>query len=307
MSTAPAIIRPYTSYNLFFQLEREYIIQTLHGFQPTIASKDMFDPTNRSTYQGPPLPSRYANLVLPYDWHIPGKTRRRKRSHRKTHGKIGFHELNELISKAWSAVDTETRSYCTRLSDIDARKYKTIKSKTTVADKAERKQRKDKKAMSRSTKKENKDYGYSNDISASSDWAIGIPQDDVAIYCSRHNVGISSPNIFHVITRGNEEQEDGATTTMKPRDPISETEVDISDDEIMAMWRRWHPEDDGIPSHLCQRCVKDPDQSQGKDTQDCGRMSFIDEEYGRFKEIGNQFRQRLPGRLQRNVFVAYQA
>jgi len=129
----PPTTRPYTSYNLFFQLEREYILQTLLGFQPTIASKDIFNPADK-TYpaEGPPLPSRYENLVLPYDWHIPGKTRPHERSHHKSNDK---NELNEEISEAyrtaWSTADYEMRNFCARLSDIESRNYKKDRRKTT--------------------------------------------------------------------------------------------------------------------------------------------------------------------------------
>ena len=128
MSAPTPPIRPYTSYNLFFQLEREYILQTLLRFTPTLSSEDFFDPADDTNYQGPPLPPRYHNLLLRNDWHIPGKTHRRNRKHRKTHGKIGFHELNERISQAWSVVDEETRRFCAALSDIGSKKYKTKKT-----------------------------------------------------------------------------------------------------------------------------------------------------------------------------------
>ena len=143
--TSPTSTRPYTSYNLFFQLEREYILQIKHGHQPTNnkfssdSDNKLFDPSDTSNYQGPPLPTRYANLILPYDWHIPGKTLRRKRSHRKSHGKIGFHELNEQLSKAWSFVDDETRRFCTCLSELERRKYKKIEEKNEKTVKKDKK------------------------------------------------------------------------------------------------------------------------------------------------------------------------
>ena len=136
-TTPPKAVRAYTSYNLFFQLEREYILQTLLGHHPTVSKTDiLFDPTDRTYYQGPPLPSRYQNLILPYDWHLPGKTQRRKRVHRKTHGKIGFHELNGRISSSWQVIDDEIRSFCTSLADIESIKYKKINKKTTTPKKS---------------------------------------------------------------------------------------------------------------------------------------------------------------------------
>jgi len=136
----PPPTRPYTSYNLFFQLEREYILQTLHNHTPTITSPSkIFNAATSPTYpaNAPPIPPRYANLILPYDWHIPGKTKRRKRLHRKSHGKVGFHELNDRISKAWSVADEGVREFCARLSQIESMKYRSTATrgnrKTTAA------------------------------------------------------------------------------------------------------------------------------------------------------------------------------
>ena len=36
------------------------------------------------------LPQKYREIILSYDWYIPGKTQRKKRKHRKSHGKISF-------------------------------------------------------------------------------------------------------------------------------------------------------------------------------------------------------------------------
>jgi hypothetical protein len=116
--------RPYTEYNLFFQLEREYILQIELGFKPDYEPSEIFDPSDSSHYQGPPLPARYSGLVYLYDWHLPGKERRRKRRHRKTHGMIGFQELSLKIADAWKTVDAETRTFCAELCDMGMTIYK---------------------------------------------------------------------------------------------------------------------------------------------------------------------------------------
>jgi hypothetical protein len=125
-STKPC--RPYTEYNLFFQLEREYIIQAELGFQPDYECADVFDPSDLSNYQGPPLPSKYRGLTYLKDWHLPGKEKRRKRRHRKTHGKIGFRQLSLRIAEAWKHVDEETLKFC-----IDLRNIGLIQHKNQVA------------------------------------------------------------------------------------------------------------------------------------------------------------------------------
>jgi hypothetical protein len=93
--------------NIFFQLEREHILQAQLGFLPEYELSEIFDPSDKSNYQGPPLPSRYDGLVYLKDWHLPGKEKRRKRRHRKTHGMIGFQELSLKIADAWKMVDPE--------------------------------------------------------------------------------------------------------------------------------------------------------------------------------------------------------
>ena len=114
--------RPYTEYNIFFQLEREYILQTLYLVVPIFDSKDAFDCSDVN-YHGPPLPSKYSDLVLPKDWFVPGKARRRKRSHRKSHGKISFSDLSKKISSHWRNVNDETRLFCSQVSDISMMAY----------------------------------------------------------------------------------------------------------------------------------------------------------------------------------------
>ncbi|KAL7462818.1 hypothetical protein ACHAXS_003194 [Conticribra weissflogii] len=122
-STMTKPTRPYTEYNIFFQLEREYILQVLLGVEPAYEPLEIFH-ASQPSYRGPNLPPRYADLVLPNDWFVPGKEKRRKRRHRKSHGAIGFHELSLKIADAWKNVDDESRTFCAVLSDIGMLEYK---------------------------------------------------------------------------------------------------------------------------------------------------------------------------------------
>ena len=111
-------------YNIFFQLERAYILQVLLNNQPNLESNEIFHPS-QSTYSGrPALPSRYASLVLPYDWHLPGKEQRRKRKHRKSHGAISFHDLSARVVNAWKVVDDDVKAYCSQVCAIGMLRYK---------------------------------------------------------------------------------------------------------------------------------------------------------------------------------------
>ena len=79
--------RPYTAYNIFFQLEREFILQSILGVTPSGVDV-AFDQAKDDVI--PTLPKKYHDIVLSDDWYVPGKAQRKKRKHRKSHGKISF-------------------------------------------------------------------------------------------------------------------------------------------------------------------------------------------------------------------------
>ena len=112
-------MRPLTAYHIFFQIEREYIIQTTAGPD---ADKSIH---NNKSYL-PDVPRRYRNIKLLSDWYAgPGK--RQKRKHRKSHGKIGFLELSRVISKRWATLDSadpETKQYVTKIAARELDEYK---------------------------------------------------------------------------------------------------------------------------------------------------------------------------------------
>jgi len=90
-------MRPLTAYHIYFQIEREFIIQTLSG-----------EDADKSIHEGKKclddVPERYINTKLSPDWYFgPGK--RAKRKHRKQHGKIGFLELSRVISTRWAKLE----------------------------------------------------------------------------------------------------------------------------------------------------------------------------------------------------------
>lgn len=127
-------MRPLTAYHIFFQIEREYIIQTTAGPD---ADKSIH---SKKSYQQD-VPRRYRDIKLLPDWYAgPGK--RQKRKHRKSHGKIGFLELSRVISKRWATLDTsdpETKQYVARIAarELDEYKVEMIEWKEMVGDDAE--------------------------------------------------------------------------------------------------------------------------------------------------------------------------
>ena len=111
-------LRPLTAYHIYFQIEREFIIQT-----NTSPGNISIDP-NKSFLRD--VPRRYRSIRLLSDWYAgPGK--RQKRKHRKSHGMIGFLELSRVISKRWATLETtdpETKRYVTRIAKRELEEYK---------------------------------------------------------------------------------------------------------------------------------------------------------------------------------------
>ena len=111
-------MRPLTAYHIFFQIERELIIQTSEG---EIANKSSLD---NKVYLDD-VPQRYKNIRLLPDWYAgPGK--RKKRKHRKQHGKIGFLELSRVISARWAElveIDPETKAFVQKIAQSEIEEY----------------------------------------------------------------------------------------------------------------------------------------------------------------------------------------
>ncbi len=111
-------MRPLTSYHIFFQLERELIIQTMAGDdadESILANKVYLND----------VPQRYRNIKLLPNWFAgPGK--RQKRKHRKQHGQIGFLELSHRISSTWANledIDPEVKLYVQTVAQDQIEEY----------------------------------------------------------------------------------------------------------------------------------------------------------------------------------------
>lgn len=72
----------------------------------------------------PTLPEKYQDIILSDDWYIPGKAQRKKRIHRKSHGKIGFSDLSKRVATAWHNSDNDVKLFCAEVSDITMQEYK---------------------------------------------------------------------------------------------------------------------------------------------------------------------------------------
>ncbi|KAL3773905.1 hypothetical protein HJC23_010358 [Cyclotella cryptica] len=125
-------MRPLTAYHIFFQIEREFIIQSMpDGEGDTVQRTSTRDA--RSTLQN--VPNRYKSIKLSPDWYFgPGK--RPKRKHRKAHGKIGFMDLSRIIASRWAeleSIDPEVKTFVQKLAKqeldeylADMKKYKEL-------------------------------------------------------------------------------------------------------------------------------------------------------------------------------------
>jgi hypothetical protein len=112
-------MRPLTAYHIFFQIEREYIIQTL----PDAGEESPKSSPNKKVLED--VPDRYKAVKLSPDWYFgPGK--RPKRKHRKAHGKVGFMELSRIIASRWAELDTldpEVKAFVTKLAKQELDEY----------------------------------------------------------------------------------------------------------------------------------------------------------------------------------------
>jgi hypothetical protein len=131
--------RPYTEYNIFFQLERDRILMELEdkkNEEGGVGDEEPNSPTERILNQPSdendilPRPPQFAHLKLMPKWYdstvriAQNKLNKSKRKHRKTHGLVGFLDLTKMISKAWAAADAETKGYCKRVADRQLGYYK---------------------------------------------------------------------------------------------------------------------------------------------------------------------------------------
>ena len=108
--------RPLNSYNLFFILERELLLQS-NGFDTTKgkglsrrSTSVYFDDYADLALRFPPLPSRYQSVHLSADWYMHGKDKK-TREHIKTHGVISLKELSRSMAANWKMVDEDIKEY----------------------------------------------------------------------------------------------------------------------------------------------------------------------------------------------------
>lgn len=109
--------KPYSAYNIFFRLERMYILH-----QNNLLDQDTYVAAASSAHLDPiehPRPARYASLPLPPMWYssISRLQAEKSRSHKKRQGgSMTKAEINALVSEGWRGVDEEIFRYCKRVA-----------------------------------------------------------------------------------------------------------------------------------------------------------------------------------------------
>ncbi|KAL7465996.1 hypothetical protein ACHAXS_006287 [Conticribra weissflogii] len=115
--------RPFTAYNIFFQLERNYILQNANpSTKPQLDSTDIDENADSR-------PPRYRDIVLPKNWYSVEfhsyKNKNCSKKHRRIHGVMSFIELSKAIAKHWNEADNETKMYCRDLAEEELERYQT--------------------------------------------------------------------------------------------------------------------------------------------------------------------------------------
>eukprot|EP01082_Thalassiosira_pseudonana_P016107 g14387.t1 g14387 contig9:1729091-1730536(-) len=110
-SPPPKPKRSYTSYNIFFQLERHRFLQSHPKYR--VENDIIPEDIDQDALTRPP---QYHHVILPADWWKPNETKKRRQDH-KCHGLISFVNLSKRIAQNWNDCDVETRVYCKDLAD----------------------------------------------------------------------------------------------------------------------------------------------------------------------------------------------
>ena len=113
--------RPLSAYNLFFSKERERILREIEGKTEEDEEEKAEAAEASSDEQGKGAeakgkPKALLRPLLPAD--------KKRRPHRKTHGKISFQLLAQKVGQRWKALPDEKRKYYQDLAQEDMKRQK---------------------------------------------------------------------------------------------------------------------------------------------------------------------------------------
>jgi hypothetical protein len=107
--------RPLSAYNLFFSEERERILKEIDAKHGDAEDKDAKDDTPKEEEENSTEEDKKPRALLrPL---VPSEKKRRP--HRKTHGKISFRLLAQMVGQRWKALAVERRKYYQNLAKED--------------------------------------------------------------------------------------------------------------------------------------------------------------------------------------------
>lgn len=113
----------YNSFNIFFMLERQYLLHSRGGGIDAIANPVDVSDSPLLKYDKelklPALCARYSHLKLTDNWflELQANQQGKNRLHRKSHGLIPFKELAGKIAKSYREINDETRNYVKDISE----------------------------------------------------------------------------------------------------------------------------------------------------------------------------------------------
>jgi HMG (high mobility group) box len=112
-----------SAYNLFFSEERERILKEIEkkegkeGDEPEIEDKPVEEEEEAEAKEGDEeKPKALLRPLIP--------SQKKRRPHRKTHGKISFQQLARMVGERWKSLPEDERKYYQDLAQEDMKRQK---------------------------------------------------------------------------------------------------------------------------------------------------------------------------------------